>query len=179
MFWCKQANNKFMSAIICIICILVLLTLLVFLPMRCNVSVLFSVHEVILDIKLGFLFGLIKIPVKADINIIEEFQKRNRKKKKRKSKTLDLLRYIIDGGLIKELEINSRIGIGVDAFLSVMTSGFVQILFEKLSEAFLKTEKVGIFIKPCFSSTVFWVHLEGILIIFPTQIIGIMVLKGR
>lgn len=147
------------------------------LPIRCRVSVFWAGEKLCVEIRAMFLLGLIKIVRYSELDILTEIKKRRRKK--RKIRPFELLHHIVEKGYIKYLEIHSRVGIKDDAFLTVLAVGFIRIFFEKLTEYLNLTKNTVSFINPCFSTNVFWIHLEGIVVIFPTQIIGIMVSKGR
>ncbi len=164
-----------------IIYIILLIVFAICSPIRCCVSVFWVGDKLDLEIRIKLLFGLIRLKLHTSINILEELNKRMKKKrrKKRKIKPFELLHHIVEKGCIKHIEIHSRAGIKDDAFLTVLLVGFTKIFFEKLSQVMGLSKSTQLYIQPCFATNVFWIHLEGIVTIFPTQIIGIMVLKGR
>ncbi|MBQ9833441.1 MAG: hypothetical protein IJO48_06900 [Clostridia bacterium] len=130
-----------------------------------------------LSIKLGLAMGLVKIPIHINTDIQTLIFRR--KKKKKRSVYTKILKGALKWSDVKRVEMRAKIGIKDNAFFTVMMVGFTRILVEKLAEFMCISDKTGISVKPCFATGVFWLYLEGIVTIFPTQIIGILVLKGR
>lgn len=173
-----------MVAIICIMIFFAVVLLLALLNVRLSFRLLVIKTKCTLSGSVGIALGLIRIPfeIKVTPELFLKLLKPEKKKEKKKSKLPFLLLKNYKKWLrIKKLMIKGRIGIKDDAFKTVMYTGAAQLLLEN-AMPFVITKKsaVAIAFKPCFSWSLFWINMEGILHLSPTQIIGMIIfgMKG-
>lgn len=131
--------------------------------------------------KLCLLFGLVKIPMDIDTNIIALLRKKQKKTEKEKPKRKQLLHKLLwnsrKTGTLRLAELNCKgiIGDAGDAFCSVMAAGAVQTALELLLRVCFPSHQGRIAIAPVFDRHAIWIYMEGILEILPTQIIGVLI----
>lgn len=94
------------------------------------------------------------------------------KPKEKKGGAADaIVRSILKKRAFEMLRVRCRIGIEEDAYHTVLLCGALRILFNEFFRIFLHVENGEVSVAPDFSSSVFWLKVEGILTIRSTQII--------
>lgn len=125
--------------------------------------------------QLCLLFGLIRIPAYTEETILSLLKKKW--KRKRPKKKVGIGRIIWqarkrEGVKLKEFACRGVIGHENDAFISVMAAGAAQSLLTLALRAIFPAGEQQVAFRPAFEQNVFWLYMEGILEIAPTQIIG-------
>lgn len=134
--------------------------------------------------KLCFFFGMIRIPIETETSLPlllyrkKKEKKRKRKGKKPKQKTA-FRELLWHGWKTKALHLvkftcRGLVG-GEDAFLSVMTAGCIKSVLSLLLRMVSPACKSEVAFRPSFMQSAFWIYMEGILEIVPTEIISVLI----
>jgi len=134
-----------------------------------------------LQAELCLLFGLIRIPMKAETGIAALAGRTKKKKKKKRPQRKRLLRLLLSKGRrngamrLTSFSCRGLIGNAQDTFLSVMGAGSVQVFFEMALRKMFPSCRAAVRITPSFERNSIWIYMEGILEILPTHIISVMI----
>lgn len=82
---------------------------------------------------------------------------------------------LVDKYQLSSLTIRSRIGISNDAACTAVVCGMLQNLVQTFFSIRVNDAKKDVNIKPDFTRGIFWLYLEGILIIYPGKIIDMLI----
>lgn len=85
------------------------------------------------------------------------------------------LKDFVDKYELTSLTIRGRVGIPNDAACTAILCGMLQNLAQSVFSVRIRDAKKNISIKPDFARGIFWLYLEGILIIYPGKIIVMLI----
>ncbi len=113
-------------------------------------------------IELRLLFGLIRLPVSAR----KKHKKSEAKKRYSAHKLLDIPR-------LEYLRVTSRVGLE-DAANTALLAGFIECAVKAALAPFADSKsRICLWIRPLFGQDIFWLDLEGIIVVDVSQIMPI------
>lgn len=113
-------------------------------------------------IELRLLFGLIKLPVSA-----------KKKHKRREANKRYSAHKLLDIPKLKYYRVTSRVGLE-DAAETALLTGFIECFVKAVIAPFMdKDSRICLRIRPLFGQNIFWLDLEGIIVVDVSQIMPI------